>query len=65
MVWDLNLKTFMKGEIRNAFKTGYEMVVCGWGQFWDVLVGMDDEQLRLLMKMSSLSYRWNEQSAMW
>ena len=55
----------MKGEIRNAFKTGYEMVVCGWGQFWDVLVGMDDEQLRLLMKMSSLSYRWNEQSAMW
>ena len=33
------------------------MVVCGWGQFWGVLEGIDEEQFKLLMKMSSLSYR--------
>ena len=33
------------------------MVVCDWGQFWGVLVGIDNEQFKLLMKMSSLSYR--------
>ena len=33
------------------------MVVRGWGQFCGVLVGIDNEQFKLLMKMSSLSYR--------
>ena len=40
------------------------MIVCDWGQFWGVLVGIYNEQFKLLMKMSSLSYRWIEQSAM-
>ena len=41
------------------------MVACGLGYFCGVLVGLDNEQLKFLVKMSSLSYRWNEQSAMW
>ena len=45
------------GPKSKKIKTGYEMVVCGWGQFWGVLEGIDEEQFKLLMKMSSLSYR--------
>ena len=53
MVLDLILKDLGRLEIGDAFKTGYDMVVCGWGwgQFCGVLAGLDNEQFKLLVKM--------------
>ena len=39
-------------------KQDIQMVVCDWGQFWGVLVGLDNEKYKLLMKISSLSYSY-------